>query len=130
MAAIKIRGEAAPLKERVLGNVRPMLNALLGAVGIVLLIACVNVAGLLLVRAIRRRREYAVRLALGAGPGRILRESVMEGMILSIAGGLLGLALAAGMVRVALHLLPESMPGIDGIAINGTVVGFGLLLAC
>jgi len=129
MAAIKIRGDAAPLRERVVGNVRPMLNALLGAVGVVLLIACVNVAGLLLVRAIRRRREYAVRLALGAGPGRIVRESVVEGTLLSIAGGLLGLALAAGIVRVALHLLPESMPRIDGIAINGTVVGFALLLA-
>jgi putative ABC transport system permease protein len=129
MAAIKIRGDAAPLRDRVVGNVRPMLHALLGAVGIVLLIACVNVAGLLLVRAIRRRREYAVRLALGAGSGRILRESVVEGTALSIAGGLLGLALAAGIIRVALHLLPESMPRIDQIAINGTVVGFALLLA-
>jgi predicted permease len=129
MAAIKIRGDAAPLRDRVVGNVRPMLNALLGAVGIVLLIACVNVAGLLLVRAIRRRREYAVRLALGAGSGRILRDSVVEGTVLSIAGGLLGLALAAGIIRVALHLLPESMPRIDQIAINGTVAGFALLLA-
>ena len=129
MAAIRIRGDAVPLRERVAGNVRPMLNALLGAVGIVLLMACVNVAGLLLVRAIRRRREYALRLALGAGSGRILRESVVEGTVLSIAGGLIGLALATGIVRVALHLLPESMPRIDEIAINGTVVGFALLLA-
>jgi predicted permease len=129
MAAIKIRGDAAPLRDRVVGNVRPMLHALLGAVGIVLLIACVNVAGLLLVRSIRRRREYAVRLALGASSGRILRESVVEGTVLSIAGGLLGLALAAGVIRVALHLLPESMPRIDQIAINGTVVGFALVLA-
>ena len=129
MAAIKIRGDAAPLRERVVGNVRPMLNALLGAVSIVLLIACVNVAGLLLVRAIRRRREYAVRLALGAGPGRILRESVVEGTVLSITGGLLGLVLALGIVRVALHLLPESMPRINEIAINGAVVGFAVLLA-
>ncbi len=129
MAAIKIRGDAAPLRDRVVGDVRPMLHVLLAAVGIVLLIACVNVAGLLLVRASRRRREYAVRLALGAGAGRILRESVVEGTVLSIAGGLLGLALATGIVRVALHLLPESMPRIDQIAINGTVVGFALLLA-
>jgi predicted permease len=129
MAAIKIRGDATSLRERVVGNVRPMLNALLGAVGIVQLIVCVNVTGLLLVRAIRRRREYALRLALGAGSGRILCESVVEGTVLSIAGGLLGLAVAAGIVRVALHLLPESMPRIDEIAINGTVVGFALLLA-
>lgn len=129
MAAIKIRGDAAPLRERVTGSVRPMLNVLLAAVTIVLSIACVNVAGLLLVRAIRRRREYAVRLALGASAGRILRESVVEGMVLSVAGGLSGLALAAGIVRVALHLLPESMPRIDQIAIDGTVVGFALLLS-
>jgi len=129
MAAIKISGDAAPLRERVVGNVRPMLNVLLGAVGIVLLIACVNVAGLLLVRAIRRRHEYAVRLALGASAGRILRESVVEGTVLSVAGGLSGLALAAGIVRVALHLLPESMPRIDQIVIDGTVVGFALLLS-
>jgi predicted permease len=129
MAAIKIRGDAAPLREQIIGNVRPMLNALLGAVGIVLLIACANVAGLLLVRAIRRQREYAVRLALGAGAGRILSESVVEGTVLSMAGGLVGLALAAGLVRLALQLLPESMPRIDEIAINGTVAGFALLLA-
>ena len=129
MAAIKIRGDAAPLRDRVIGNVQPMLHALLGAIGVVLLIACVNVAGLLLVRAIRRRREYAVRLALGASSGRILLESVVEGTVLSIAGGLLGLVLAAGIIRVALHLLPESMPRIDQIAINGTVVGFALALA-
>jgi putative ABC transport system permease protein len=129
MAAIQIRGDVAPLRESVVGDVRPLLKILLGAVGIVLLIACVNAAGLLLVRAIRRRREYALRLALGARGAAILRESIMEGMVLSIAGAVLGLALAAAVVRVALHLLPESMPRIDAIAIDGTVAGFALLLA-
>ena len=94
-----------------------------------LLIACVNVAGLLLVRAIRRRREYAVRLALGARAGAILRESVCEGLILSVAGGLLGLGLAAATIRVALRLLPESMPRVESISMDGMVVGFALILA-
>ena len=129
MAVIKIHGDALPLRDSVVGDVRPMLNALLGAVGIVVLIACVNVAGLMLVRAVRRRRDYAVQQALGAGAGRLLRESIVEGTVLSIAGSLSGLALAKGVVRTALHLLPNSMPRIDEITINGTVVGFAILLA-
>jgi putative ABC transport system permease protein len=96
---------------------------------VVLLIACVNVAGLLLVRAIRSRREYAVRLALGARSGVILRESVFEGLLLSGIGSLLGLAFAAAALRVTLHLLPESMPRIDAISIDLGVVAFALVLA-
>jgi predicted permease len=81
------------------------------------------------VRAIRRRREYAVRLALGARPSVILREAVCEGLLLSLTGGLLGLVFAATAIRAALHLLPESMPRIDAIAMDATVVTFALLLA-
>jgi putative ABC transport system permease protein len=106
-----------------------LLHTLFFAVSIVLLIACVNVAGLLLVRAIRRRREYAVRLTLGARASVILRESVLEGLLLSFAGGLLGLAFAATAIRTALHLLPESMPRIDSISLDGSIVTFALLLA-
>ena len=106
-----------------------MLRTLFFAVAIVLLLACVDVAGLLLVRAIRRRREYAVRLALGAGSSVILRESVCEGLLLSIAAGLLGLAFAATAIRTALHLLPESMPRINEISMDPTVITFGLFLA-
>jgi len=84
---------------------------------------------LLLVRAIRRRREYAVRLALGARPSVIIREAVCEGLLLSLTGGLLGLVFAATAIRAALHLLPESMPRIDSIAMDATVVTFALLLA-
>jgi putative ABC transport system permease protein len=129
MSAIHIRGDVTLLREYAVGDVRPSLRTLFLAVSIVLLIACVNVAGLLLVRAIRRRREYAVRLALGAGSGVIIRESVFEGLLLSLAGGLLGLAFAATAIRTALHLLPESMPRVDSISLDGRVVTFALLVA-
>ena len=128
MAAIHIRGDVATLHEHAVADARPLLRILFLAVSIVLLLACVNVAGLLLVRAIRRRREYAVRLALGARPSVIVRESVLEGLLLSLAGGLVGLAFAAVAIRAALHLLPESMPRIDSISVDPTVAGFALLL--
>ena len=129
MSAIRIRGDVTPLREFAVAEVRPLLRTLFFAVGVVLLIACVNVAGLLLVRAIRRRREYAVRLALGAGSGVIVRESVCQGLLLSLGGGLLGLAFAAAAIRTALYLLPDSMPRVDSIAMDGIVVIFALLLA-
>ncbi len=129
MSAIHIRGDVISLRESVVGETRPLLRALFAAVAIVLLIACVNVAVLLLVRAIRRRREYAIRLALGARSRVIVRESVFEGLVLSAAGGLLGLALAAVVIRTALHLLPDSMPRIDSISIDASVAIFALLLA-
>ncbi len=129
MSAIHIRGDVALLSEHAVADARPLLRNLFLAVSVVLLIACVNVAGLLLVRAIRRRREYAVRLALGARPGTIIRESVYEGLLLSLAGGLLGLGFAAIAIRTTLYLLPESMPRVDSISMNGTVAAFALLLA-
>jgi predicted permease len=129
MSAIHIQARVRLLTEYAVADVRPMLRTLFFAVAIVLLLACVDVAGLLLVRAIRRRREYAVRLALGARSSVILRESVCEGLMLSIAAGLLGLAFAATAIRTALHLLPESMPRVSGISMDPTVVTFGLFLA-
>jgi putative ABC transport system permease protein len=129
MSAIHIQGNIRPLREYAVGDIRPLLRTLFVAVAIVLLIACVNVAGLLLVRAIRRRREYAIRLALGASSSAMIRECVFEGVLLSLAGGLLGLAFAATAIRTALHLLPESMPRIDSISMDAAVAGFALLLA-
>jgi predicted permease len=128
MAAIHIRGDVVSLREHAVGDVQPLLRALFIAVSIVLLIACVNVASLLLVRAIRRRHEYAIRFALGAGYMAIIREAVFEGLLLSLAGGIAGLAFAAAAVRIALHLLPESMPRIDSISIDASVAIFALLL--
>jgi putative ABC transport system permease protein len=118
-----------PLLEHDVAEVRPLLRTLFLAVAVVLLIACVNVAGLLLVRAIRRRREYAVRLALGARSGVILRESIFEGLLLSVAGGLLGLAFAAIAIRTALNILPESIPRVDSISVDASVTTFAFLLA-
>jgi putative ABC transport system permease protein len=128
-SAIHIRGDVIPLFEYGVGEVRPMLRVLSLAVSIVLLAACANVAGLLLVRAIRRRREYALRLALGANSGAVVRECIAEGLLLAVAGGLVGLALAAIVIRTTLHLLPESMPRIDSIAIDAGVAAFALVLS-
>jgi predicted permease len=129
MSAIHIRGDVTMLRENAVAAVRPLLRALFLAVSVVLLIACANVAGLLLVRAMRGRREYAVRLALGASSQVIVRESVFEGILLSVSGGLLGMGLAAIAIRAALDLLPESMPRVDSISMDANVAGFALLLA-
>ena len=122
-------GRREDLRESDIEDVRPVLRALLLAVTVVLLIACANVAGLSLVRAIRRRREYAVRLALGAGTGSVLRETIFEGLLLSISGALLGLLFAAAAIRTALALLPDSMPRIDSISIDAGVAGFAFAIA-
>src|SRR5579864_6109898 len=118
MTAIHIKGDVTPLREYAVSEVRPLLRTLFLAVAVVLILACANVAGLLLVRAIRRRREYAVRVALGARSGVIIRQAVLEGLVLSFAGGLLGLGFAAAAVRAALYLLPDSMPRVDAIAMD------------
>jgi predicted permease len=129
MSAIHITGDVLLLREFLVADVRPLLRTLFFAVSIVLLIACANVAGLLLVRAIRRRREYAVRLALGAHSATIIRESILEGLLLSLVGGTLGLVFAAVVIRTALHLLPESMPRVDSIALDAGVIAFALVIA-
>jgi putative ABC transport system permease protein len=128
MSSLRIQGDVMLLRESLVADVRPLLRTLLFAVSIILLIACVNAAGLLLVRAIRGRREYAVRLALGARSGAI-RQSILEGLLLSGTGGLLGLTLAAISIRAMLALLPESMPRIDSISIDAGVAGFAIVLS-
>jgi predicted permease len=126
---IHIRGDVTRLLEYEVSEVRPLLRDLFLAVSIVLLIACANVAGLLLVRAIRRRNDYAVRIALGAQAATIIRQSVFEGLLLGVTGGLVGLVFAAAAIRISLRVLPDSMPRIDSIAIDGAVASFALLLA-
>jgi len=129
MSAIHIQGDARPLRESVVADVRPVLQTLFLAVAIVLLIACVNVSGLLLVRAIRQRREYAVRVAIGASASHIIRESLVEGLLLSTAGGLLGLAFAAIAIRSTLHLMPDSLPRIDSVSMNPSITAFAFVLS-
>jgi putative ABC transport system permease protein len=129
MSAIHIQGDVKPLRETVVADVRPVLQTLFLAVAIVLLIACVNASSLLLVRAIRQQREYAVRIAIGASSSQIIRESLMEGLLLSMAGGLLGLGIATIAIRTSLRLMPDSMPRIDSISINPMVAAFAFVVA-
>jgi putative ABC transport system permease protein len=129
LKTIHIHAVVDSLKESAVAAGRPLVRILTLAVLVVLLIACLNVAGLLLVRAIRRRRELAVRLALGASPRALVSSSLMEGLLLSGAGGLLGLLLAAFTLKIAIPLLPESMPRVDGIHLDMGVIVFALCLA-
>jgi putative ABC transport system permease protein len=112
-----------PLKDSVVGNVRQSLILLLGAVGLVLLIGCVNLANLLLARATARSREIAIRQALGGTRTRLIRQLLTESVLLSLAGGAAGLALLYGAQRSLLRFLPESLPRLNDISISA-----GLLL--
>jgi putative ABC transport system permease protein len=114
------------LKEALIGNIGKTLWVLMGTVGIVLLIACANVANLLLVRADGRRQELAVRAALGAGWGRIARELLLESLLLGVAGGALGLALAYAALRMLRASGVEHLPRIHDISIDLTVLAFTL----
>jgi putative ABC transport system permease protein len=129
MSAIKLQGDVQLLRETVIADSRPILRTLFTAALITLLVACVNVSGLLLVRAIRERREFAVRVAIGASSGRIIRESAVEGMFLSLLAGALGLLFASVAVRAALHYLSDSLPRVNSISIDPIVAGFAILVA-
>ena len=115
-----------PLKRDVVGDVKGILLVLLGAVSFVLLIACANVANLLLARSTGRAREFAIRSALGASPARVIRQLLTESVMLGIAGGGIGLLLAKLGVRGLLAALPENMPRADEIALDGHVLLYTL----
>ena len=115
-----------PLADAMVGNVRNALLTLLGAVGLLLLVACANVAGLLVARTSARRKELAVRAALGAGSGRLVQQFLTESFVLTLAGGVLGIWFAAGAVRVLPAILPANLPRQQGIAINTPVLLFTL----
>jgi predicted lysophospholipase L1 biosynthesis ABC-type transport system permease subunit len=129
MRSLRIHSVVTALHEDTVEQARPLVRTLLFAVIVVLLIACANLAGLLLVRSIRRRREIAVRLALGARAATLLRQAIVESMVLSIAGGVLGLALAAVAPRVGVSLLPETLPRVSEIGLDCPVILFALGLA-
>ena len=129
MAGFSMRPVVRPLHEETVEQARPLVRTLFLAVAVVLLIACANLAGLLLVRAIRRRRETAVRLALGASASTLLWQAVLESLVLSVAGGLVGLILAAAALRVGINLLPETLPRVNEIGLDWKVICFALGLA-
>jgi putative ABC transport system permease protein len=129
VASLRISPVVRPLHEETVEQSRPLLKTLFLAVAVVLLIACANLAGLMLVRAIHKQREIAVRLALGANTAVLLRQTLLESLVLSVSGALLGLALAGLALRVGKNLLPESLPRISEIGLNWNVAGFALLLA-
>jgi predicted permease len=118
-----------PLQKNLVGDVEPALLVLLGAVGLVLLLACANIANLLLSRATSRTREIAVRTTLGAGRGRIMRQLLSETAALGVLGGIAGILLAYWGVRGLSSLLPENFPLVNGIALDWTVLGFALGIA-
>uniref|UniRef100_Q021W2 Permease n=1 Tax=Solibacter usitatus (strain Ellin6076) TaxID=234267 RepID=Q021W2_SOLUE len=128
-AKAKTPVEAAPMKEELVAGVRATLWLLFGAVGFVLLIACANIAGLLLARAASRVREMAVRSAIGAARTRLIGQMLAESVLLSAAGGVLGVLLAAWCLRAIPELPSFNLPRAGEIRLDGTVLGFAAALS-
>src|SRR5204863_5291583 len=118
-----------PLLEQVVGNVRHTLWLLLAAVACVLLIACVNVANLLLSRAVGRQREIAVRTAVGASAGRIVRQLLTESVLLAMGGGVLGILLAVLCIHWTRILGPQSVPRLSEVGVRADALLFTLLIS-
>jgi predicted permease len=129
IANLRINSLVRPLQGDTVKQSRSLLRTLFLAVAVVLLIACFNLAGLMLVRAIRRQREVAVRLALGARASMLIRQAMLESLVLSISGGVLGLVLAAVALQMGKSMLPESLPRVNEIGLSWQVIVFALGLA-
>jgi len=118
-----------PARETLVGNVQTTLLLLLGAVGLVLLIGCVNIANLLLARSSGRQREMAIRLAMGAGRGRLIRQLLIESLLLSFLGGVVALAIVAVLKNVLLSLVPADMPRLHEVGVNASVLLFVFVIS-
>jgi predicted permease len=125
----KVAPAVQPLKDEVVGNVGDMLWVLMATIGAVWLIACANVANLMLVRSESRRPEFAVRAALGAGRGRIAREVWVESLVLSLTGGALGLALAYAALAVVVATAPVTLPRVEDISLDPRVFAFAFAVS-
>ena len=126
---VKLAARVQPLHEEVVGDIGAMLWILFGTVGVVLLVACANVANLFLVRAEARQQELAVRLALGAGLKRVAAELLSESIVLGVVGGVVGLGLAYGGIQLLLTLEPARLPRLNEIAIDPLVIVFTLAIS-
>jgi predicted permease len=125
----RITANFRQMKQQVVGDVSNVLWLVMGTIGLVMLIACANVANLLMVRADARQQELAVRSALGAGRARIVRELLTESVVLGLIGGVLGIGVAEMALRLLVRMAPENMPRLNEIALDGWSVGFTLALS-
>ena len=125
---MKFSAFAVSLDDEIRGGVRPAMWLLMGAVGFLLLIACANVANLLLVRGDARLREMAVRTAIGAAPDRLMRQLLTESVVLAVLGALLGLLLASVGLRILMTVDPTSLPPLAPVRLDWSVVAFTLVL--
>lgn len=126
---IHLTSDIRSLQEETVSAARPLLRTLLGATVLILCIACVNLANLLLVRGAGRRREFGVRLALGAGRRAMLRQSLAESLLLSAIGSVFGIAIAASLVTIAVARMPDSLPRLDEVALRWPLLVFAVALA-
>ena len=129
LGEVQIRGDVVPLRTELVGSIASTLWILLGTVGFVLLIACANIANLLLVRAEGRQRELALRVAVGAGRMQVLRSFLAESGVLSLGGGVLGVVIAVASVRITERILPSSLPRMAEVHVDGSVLLFTGLVA-
>src|SRR5215470_5274756 len=118
-----------PAQEKLVGNVRATLLALMGAVGLALLIGCVNIANLLLARSSARRREMAIRLALGARRGRLIQQLLTESLLLALIGGAVALLMVAWVMKALLGFAPDDIPRLHEVGFNGGVLGFAFAIS-